>query len=311
MKNGMWQKLNNKLLLQELQRPLGFTLLFLLLLSCKKQTSPIPETNEQVFGDYWYKGEAEINSYQLSQSRYGEIHDGKTVLVFVAEDFSKSKHVKLDEPHKHKSDAVRIIKLNTSKEFVTGIYKYTMMNSVYMPVDHSEYPHSLKLTSSTQEWCGQSFMQVNWKGNRYEVQEFSYFESEGDSKYSLSRGWLEDELWTLIRIAPNTLPIGEVKMIASAFYIRLSHCENKVYDAVTSLTKSGVHYTYAIHYPALKRTLDIDFEPDFPYRILGWREVSAENEITTGRLLKTIMTNYWSSHHPADEIMRDSLNLNN
>ncbi len=228
MKNGMSQNLNNILFLKFLPGSLGLALLFLLLVSCRKPKSSIPETNEQVFSDYWYQGEAEISSYELSQTRYGGTHDGNSVLVFVTEDFSKSKHVKLDEPHKHKSDAVRIIKLNTSKEFVTGIYKYTMMNSVHMPVDHSEYPHSLKLTSSTQEWCGQSFMQVNWKGNRYEVQEFSYFESAGDSKYSLARGWLEDELWTLIRIAPNTLPIGEVKMIVSSFYARLAHCENKV-----------------------------------------------------------------------------------
>ena len=310
MKNGMWQKRNNVLSLKNLSRSLGLATLFLLLVSCKKPKSPIPETNEQVFSDYWYKGQAEISSYELSQSRYGGVHDGKTVLVFVAEDFSNSKHVKLDEPYKHKSDAVRILKLNTSKEFITGIYKYTMMNAVYMPVDHHAYPHSLKLTSSTQEWCGQSFMQVNWKGNRYEVQQFSYFESEGDSKYSLARGWLEDELWTLIRIAPNALPIGEVKMIASASYVRLAHCENKVYDAITSLTKSDEHYTYVIQYPEIKRTLDIDFETNFPYRILGWREASAQNEITSGRLLKTIMSDYWTKHHPADEILRDSLHLN-
>lgn len=310
MKNGMWQKLNKLLLLQHLHSSHGLALLFLLFASCSKPKSPIPETNEQVFSDYWYKGVAEITSYELSQSRYGGTHDGESVLVFVAEDFSKQKHVKLDEPHKHKSDAIRIIKLNTSKEFVTGIYKYTMMNSVYMPVNHSEYPHSLKLTSSTQEWCGQSFMQVNWKGNRYEVQEFSYFESAGDSKYSLARGWLEDEIWTLIRIAPNALPIGEVKMIVSAFYVRFAHCENKVYDAMTSLTKSEEHYTYSIHYPELKRTLDIDFESDFPYRILGWKEVAAGNEITTGRLLNTIMSAYWTKHQSVDEILRDSLNLN-
>jgi hypothetical protein len=232
------------------------------------------------------------------------------VLVFLAEDFSKSKQVKLDEPHKHKTDAIRIIKMNSSTEFVTGINKYTMMNTVYMPVDHKAYPHSLKLTSSTQAWDGQSFMQINWKGNRYEVEDFSYFEPEGDSKYSLARGWLEDEIWTLIRIAPNTLPIGEVKMIVSASFVRLAHCKNKVYDALTSLTKSDSHYTYSIHYPELKRTLDIDFETEFPYRILGWKEVSGANEITTGSLLKTIMSDYWSKNQSADESLRDSLKLN-
>lgn len=310
MKNGMWQKLNNNLHIQHLTRSLGLALLILLIVSCKKSKSSIPATNEQAFSDYWYKGQAEISSYNLSQSRYGGTHDGHTVLVYVTEDFSKSKHVKLDEPQKHKSDAVKVLKLNTSKEFITGMYKYSMMNSVFMPVDHNEYPHSLKLTSSVQEWCGQSFMQVSWKGNRYEVQEFSYFESVGDAKYNLTNGWLEDELWTLIRIAPNTLPIGEVKMIVSATFVRFTQCENKVYDAITSLTKSDAHYTYSIQYPELKRTLDIDFESDFPYRILGWKEVSGENQITTGRLLKTLMSAYWLNQQPTDEFLRDSLELN-
>ncbi|MDP7238046.1 MAG: hypothetical protein QGI34_15090, partial [Candidatus Latescibacteria bacterium] len=40
------------------------------------------------FGDYWYQGKAEITSYTLKQARYGEIHDGHVVLIFVTEDFS-------------------------------------------------------------------------------------------------------------------------------------------------------------------------------------------------------------------------------
>ncbi|MEZ4981633.1 MAG: hypothetical protein R2769_08620 [Saprospiraceae bacterium] len=34
--------------------------------------------------------------------------------------------------------------------------------------------------------CGQSFMQLNWKKNAYQVQQFSYFESEGDASFSLN-----------------------------------------------------------------------------------------------------------------------------
>jgi hypothetical protein len=280
-----------------------------LMTGCKKHHSPIPPTDDQVFGAYWNQGKAEISSYELSQSRYGAIHDGKTILIFVTEDFSKSKHVKLDEPKKHKSDAIRVMKLNSSKEFVTGIYNYAMMTSVHMPVDHAHYPHSLKLTASTQEWCGQSFMQARWKSNRYEVQQMSYFESEGDAEFSLAQCSLEDELWTLIRIAPNALATGELKLIPSVLYLRLSHHETKAYDAVASLKENGGHYTYSVYYPDLKRKLDIDFEKVFPYRILGWKEVYGENEITTGRILNTIMSDYWLHNQPVDEALRDQLHL--
>ena len=50
------------------------------------------------FASYWYQGKAEINVFDLQQSRYGEVRAGKAVLIFVTEDFSKSKQVKLDAP---------------------------------------------------------------------------------------------------------------------------------------------------------------------------------------------------------------------
>ena len=40
------------------------------------------------FGDYWYQGKAELASYDLNQSRYGEIRNGHAVLIFLTEDFS-------------------------------------------------------------------------------------------------------------------------------------------------------------------------------------------------------------------------------
>lgn len=284
-------------------------IIILSLFSCRDQISLIPKTDDQVFNAYWNQGKAEISSFELSQSRYGEPHDGKAILIFVPEDFSRSKHIKLDEPQKYKSDALRVLKLNTNKQFVTGIYNYAMMSSVYMPVNHKEYPHSLKLTAGIQDWCGQTFIQANWKGNRYDFQQMSYFESDGDSKFSLAQGWLEDELWTLIRIAPNTLPVGKIKLIPSAFYLRLNHQATKVYPAVTSLKNNNGQYNYTIWYPDLNRKLEINFELTFPYRILDWKEIYGENEVTTGRLIKTIMSNYWQHNHAEDEAMRDSLNL--
>ena len=58
-----------------------------------KAASESPE-----FKSYWNSGRAEITSYKLEQARYGELHSGYSVLVFVTEDFSKKKQVKLDRP---------------------------------------------------------------------------------------------------------------------------------------------------------------------------------------------------------------------
>jgi hypothetical protein len=45
-----------------------------------------------------YAGNAELSSYSFQQAAYGEIGNGEAGLVFVAEDFSTNKLVKLDEP---------------------------------------------------------------------------------------------------------------------------------------------------------------------------------------------------------------------
>ena len=286
-------------------------IIYSLAAGCKAQPSPLPAIHPKTFSDYWHQGKAEISIYDLSQFRYGTVHDGQVVLVFVTEDVSKNKQVKLDDPQRHAADVVNVMKLNTMKEFVTGIYKYSLMSSVFTPVDYSQNPHSLKLTCSSQDWCGQSFMQANWKGNRYEVQHMSYFESEGDQAYTLMTSWLEDEIWTKIRIAPNTLPTGDVKMIASAFYIRLSHKPNNVYDAIASLTKNESGNIYKIEYPDLERTLEIRFQSDFPYKILGWKEMYGDGEVTTAEISSTVISDYWQHHHPEDEVLRQELKIKN
>ena len=66
------------------------------------------------FNAYWYSGQAEVSSYKLNQARYGEIHQGTAVLVFVTESFSKDKNTKSDQ--KRESD-IPVLKLNFSKKF--------------------------------------------------------------------------------------------------------------------------------------------------------------------------------------------------
>lgn len=128
------------------------------------------------FKSYWYSGKAEVNAYNLVQSRYGETREGKAMLIFVTEGFSKSKQVKLDDPEAAGSDKVTVMKLNYTKNFVTGIYPYSMMLSSFTPVSRNQFPSSLKVTMSSQEWCGHVFTQMNLQKNKYAIDSYSYFE---------------------------------------------------------------------------------------------------------------------------------------
>jgi len=46
------------------------------------------------FSAYWYPNGAEISRYDLKQVRYGEVHSGDAVLIFVTESMNPALQVK-------------------------------------------------------------------------------------------------------------------------------------------------------------------------------------------------------------------------
>ena len=166
---------------------------------CRKKNTEGPRLSESgTFHRYWHAGKAEIDSYELNQSRYGENRPGKAVLIFVTEDLSRKLQVKLDDPSS--GNKTNVLKLNFTKKFITGIYPYSMMLSVFTPTDRTKDSPSVKVVMSSQEWCGQVYTQLNLRGNRYSIKSHSYFEQEADEQFSVKQTLLEDELWNLIRL---------------------------------------------------------------------------------------------------------------
>lgn len=266
------------------------------------------------FNQYWYAGEAEISSYRLSQARYGEIHEGHAVLVYVTEDFSRKKQVKLDYAAAAGSDKLPILKLNFSKKFNTGIYPYSIMQSTFTPVDLDKDGLSPKATMSMQEWCGHVFTQLNRKKDHISLQGFSYFESEGDVQEKLDNVLLEDELWNRIRLNPANLPQGKQKLIPSLSYSRLSHQALQAQEAQLTLEEKGESRVYHIDFG--QRSVHIEFGAAFPHKILGWEEKyrdgfgpNARELVTKGTLMESIKSDYWTKHNVVDLPMRKKLGL--
>ena len=296
--------------------------LALVFLSCKEAVETTSEISEslrpdtktkepvtklsQAFKDYWYSGEAEITSYQLEQARYGEIRNGKAVLVFVTEDFLPEVQVKADN---YKESNIPILKLNATKTFNTGIYPYSIMQSTFFPVANNQ--HALKISASVQEWCGHVYTQLNNRDD-FEITSHSYFQGEADQNFNLEKTWTENELWTKLRIDPNMLPVGEIDVIPSLEFIRLKHVELKAYKARATLEKDS----YILTFSELNRILKITFNPNFPFEINGWEETTnsgfgknAKTLTTKATKLKTLKTDYWNKKSNNDIILRDSLNL--
>jgi hypothetical protein len=235
---------------------------------------------------------------------------GKAVLIFVTEDFSKSKQVKLDNPDLSKNDKVSVLKLNNIRRFTTGIYDYSLMQSVFTPIDLAHFPHTLKTTSTAQDWCGHTFMQMNLRGNSYRFIGNSYFEKEGDVDVRVPVAMLEDELLTRLRVNPKSIPEGVIELIPSAFYFRLHH-ESVVPKKARIRIETGESTSKLfVEYLHLDRTIIVDFESEFPHKIFGWTETKGSSVISKGRLLASIKSAYWEQNGNAFENMRDSLLLN-
>ncbi|MFC2186999.1 hypothetical protein ACFCT7_06730 [Fulvivirgaceae bacterium LMO-SS25] len=268
------------------------------------------------FGTYWYQGKAELNSYELTQYRYGESVQGEAVLIFVTEDFSRSKKVKVDKIDAENEDQVKVMKLNSTRDFLTGIYPYHMMSSTFTPIYGDE--QSLKITASSQEWCGQSFTLLEREDIGFETTLHSYFESEANFTSTVS-GVLEDELWNLIRLNPNLLPEGEFMAVPGALSQRMSHAELKAYNANAELVDSKIEFMnvdrptkkYSINYPEIGRELMIYFDAEFPFEILAWEEKSSSRDQGYTRAIRkgNLMLDYWKRNSSADTVWRDSLNL--
>jgi hypothetical protein len=260
---------------------------------------------------YWYNGEgAEITSYQLSQARYGELREGEAVMVFVTEPFSPSSNTKADRPRK---DNQNVLKLNFTKRFDTGIYPYSMMNSSFYPVENGN--SSLKISTSVQEWCGHVYMEMRNK-DQFELDNFSYF--EGESFHSkIDKVALEDDIWSQIRLHPETIASGKTKMVPSFFYLRLTHKETKAYACeIETYFDKGPTRKLKISYPELDRTLTIEYTNSAPYSIESWTESyidgwgpDKKRLETTGKKIKSIRSKYWEKNNNSDAYLREELGL--
>ncbi len=276
-------------------------------ISERPQQKTTPKTKlSQAFKNYWYNGEAEITSYRLEQARYGELREGTAVLVFVTEDFLPEVQVKADH---YSENNIRVLKLNATKNFNTGIYPYSIMESTFYPVADNQ--HALKITNSVQEWCGQTYMQLNNR-DRFEIQSHSYFQHSADQTFAVDKALTENELWAKLRINPKKLLVGPISIVPSLEYLRLNHEDVKAYDALATLDEGS----YTLSYNTLNRTLKINFNPNFPYDILGWEETTVYGKgadtktlTTKATKLETLKTDYWNKKSKTDESLRETLKL--
>jgi hypothetical protein len=229
------------------------------------------------FSAYWHRGKAEVSRYELERLRYGQLRQGYALLIFVTEDFRRDKQVKAER--EAAAGTVNVLKLNRIERFATGLYDYSLMASSFTEArpEGAELPPTLKVTASIQDWCGHTWLQTNRRLEGFEVVGHSYFEAEADERTTLPLAVLEDEVLTQIRLDPDRLPMGEVRVIPSAFCARLEHRPMRAEKAIASLTdlprttdgdRAEREYRLSIDLgDERQRSLRVRFGKTFPFAI--------------------------------------------
>ncbi len=273
------------------------------------------------FNRLWYDGNAEISTYKLFETRYGELREGIRVMVFVTEPLRLSTLIKPDTPLPDELQ-VKVIKLNDLRRFPTGIYKYAVMTSVFAAVEEKpDIPRgaTMKVAFSSQEWCGTVFERYVRRPDRYDGHLFSYFESEGEAAYIIPhKNDLESEenLWLMVRELQG--PVMEegarktMQVIPSLWSKRKTHTHSTKVTA--TVRKGGITPISTALGPMRARTFDWEIdgkktvvlvEAAYPHRILSW----TERDGSEGFILASRREPYWKENANQFQFLRDELKI--
>lgn len=266
------------------------------------------------FWETWGDGRAEMSGYRATTMRYGAPRASEVVLIYVTEPHDRSTWVKDDEAPRGRR--VNVLKLNHYESFQTGIYPYSVMTSVFSPVDGFGRGRfqPVKLTLTAQEWCGHTYHAL-WPGAaRVRSTLLSYFASEGERSevVEVPEGTLyEDALLIQLRELDGPFAGGATwqgRLVPTLWQGRVSHQPLRPVPATITRADTVLNGAAATRF-----TLQADsgyvrtffVEQVAPRRVLAWETSTGDR----ADLLRTERLPYWTLNGPGDERYRAALGL--
>lgn len=140
---------------------------------------------------YWEDGQAEVAVYDAERLIYKKKRAFEYTQITVKEEFNQQFNVKTDDYNR--KDLVPTMKINQFCNIPADQYPYHYLTSLFFRRDQ---PVALyKMTSSSQEWCGNTFKAIVDDGVNFEETFDSYWDNEGVGSRDLRRGvFVEDAL---------------------------------------------------------------------------------------------------------------------
>ena len=139
----------------------------------------------------WEDGLAEVATYDAERTVYDKKRTFEYTLITVKEEFNQQFNVKTDDYQR--ADLFPVMKINQFCQIGTEQYPYHYLTSLFFRRDQ---PVALfKMTTSSQEWCGNTFKTIVDDGVNFEETYNSYWDKQGTGSRDLRRDvLLEDAL---------------------------------------------------------------------------------------------------------------------
>ena len=160
---------------------------------------------------YWEDGLAEVATYEAERMVYKKKRTFEFTQITVKEEFNQAFSVKTDDYKR--TDLFPVMKINQFCQIQTDNYPYHFLTSLFFRRDQ---PVALyKMTTSSQEWCGNTFKTIVDDGVNFVEKFNSYWDGQGEGHRDLRRdAVLEDALpYTLRALKFEQLPAFPLKVL--------------------------------------------------------------------------------------------------
>ncbi|WP_304064400.1 hypothetical protein [Pedobacter glucosidilyticus] len=141
--------------------------------------------------NHWDDGLAEVAVYEATRTIYGKVRSFDYTYITVSEDFNKAFRVKTDDYQL--KDLYKVLKVNAFARIPTDNYPYHLLTSMFFLRENAL--NLDKMTTSSQEWCGNTFKEYLQDHKGFNLTYHSYWDTEGDGETKIAAGiLLEDQL---------------------------------------------------------------------------------------------------------------------
>lgn len=249
---------------------------------------------------YWDSGKAEFQTYYANLEKYGYPRDAEVKIILVKEPFDKLKRVKsLTVP-----EVTEVIKMNYIQSVPAGVYEYNQMASIFFERFSGRI---LKFCMSSQDGCGNSYMQYTRSGDEHNFIFYSYFDDEGEIKRAIKESGpvcFYDALPLILRFRIKEKSQYVMKIfpgfISSKFTEPIPY-EVKVSKTLLDNVTVNSYFYKSVYEVMVSGGGKIDafyFDTVYPHRLIKWKK-NNNDEIN---LDKSSFTYYWEKTKPGDEL---------